>query len=148
MNKDEEKKAVAENFKKELQRYFFLQQQIEALSNYKQQLDENLHEMKSSLESLKETRKIKKIAQGVFPLGAGTFIFGEIHAEEGVLINLGSNILAKKTLSEAIDIITGRIEEANKLSSEAEKQLSTFLKELAVTYKKIQEIQSKNVKLS
>jgi prefoldin alpha subunit len=148
MNKDEEKKAVAENFKKELQRYFFLQQQIEALSNYKQQLDENLQEMRSSLESLKETRKIKKIAQGVFPLGAGTFIFGEIHAEEGVLINLGSNILAKKTLSEAIDIITSRIEEANKLSSEAEKQLSTFLKELAVTYKKIQEIQSKNVKLS
>ena len=71
-------------------------------------------------------------------LGKGIFIKSEIK-DKDLFVNVGSNILVKKTPEEAKKVISGQIERLGQIAEEISKQILYINKELEEIVKKFEE---------
>ena len=101
-----------------------LEQEIKLLQQHLMNLSQQLLELKRLRQDLEELKKAK-IASKVFsPLGAGIYVETELKNNSQLLINSGANVLTSKTVEEAQEIVTQRINEMTKLFDQMEQSLS------------------------
>ncbi len=122
-NKMSDKKSEDENRKnlenQILQAYFSeMQQQISEIESKKAELEY----LKDGLSQLKG-QKNKDI---LIPLGSGVLAKGKLSDDEKVIVNVGSNLLVKKTIKEAAEIIDEQIKELSSVLAQLEQEIQKY----------------------
>lgn len=95
--------------KQELQeKYIELQILDQTIKQIQQQLsilDQQLFELQRLNENLEEISKVNLNSDILTPLGAGVFIKTQLKENQEVFMNVGSNVITKKTIAETKKII-------------------------------------------
>ncbi len=114
-----------------------LDQQMKQVQENLSQLDKqkiNLLQVQQSLDALK---KVKIDSETLIPLSAGIFALAELKNNKALLVNVGGNIIAEKTVEEAGEMVSQQIQEINNLEKEMETQLRKLAEEAVLTETKI-----------
>jgi len=107
-----------------------IDQQLEAID---QQINDD-NKLIEHLEELKDTSK----SDAVFPLGGGVFVKGSVDKTDKVLVNIGSKILAEKTIDESKELIEKRKEKLWSAKEELGKQMRDIVESMSNIEKEIQ----------
>lgn len=130
-----------EEFQQKLYQYQLLEAQSEALEEELEKIVEEIRELENSKQTLKELQDLKEKSEIALPLGSGSFAFGSLNNVKEVLINLGANVVVKKPIEEAVEVLEGRKEEikdVRKTIKENMKRVNQNLQNLSVELQKAQ----------
>lgn len=104
-----------------------LKQQINALVEQKQQLDERLFELKTTIDALNKMDTIKKGEEIWSQIGSGTFVKSDIKDTENVLVAVGAGVVISEKRPKAITILEHRAKELETLTNEIVTQANDYL---------------------
>ena len=91
-----------------------LQQQIASLQT-------TLAEIEGSTETLKNLKEMKE--EVLLPIGSGAHLKAKIVDNEKILINIGADIIAEKSIEEAKEFLTSKSKKIDELRNELQKNL-------------------------
>src|SRR3989344_2765582 len=95
-------------------RYIMLQmmkQQLNALAEQKNLINEKIAELAVSIDALKKLKDVKKGQNIMTTLGSNVFVSADIQDIDKVLVNIGNGILARKSREDAINFLELRMTE-------------------------------------
>jgi len=95
-----------------------LDQQMKQIQQYIQTFDQQLLEIRSVIDSLKELTKLKKGDPILAPIASGIFIKAKLEDNKDVRVNVGNNTVVTKTIEQAIKMLEGQEKEINQYRSE------------------------------
>lgn len=101
-------------------------QQLSELENQMVALENRKAELEIVKQSISEI-KSRKDSEILVPIGAGILINGKIIDEKNLLVNIGANIIVKKTADEAKQLVEEQIKELTKLQDSLRKELERFV---------------------
>jgi len=127
---------------KEIQKkYIELQLLNQSVNEIEQSLvntEKQIEELKMILESLYDAKTIKPKSELFVPLGGGIFTKAELKKNEGVLMNVGSGIIVKKSFLEAERIVEDQMRELEKIFSQNQLEMSRVVVQIREIQKEIQ----------
>ncbi len=126
-----------EEFQAAVYEYEALRQESENLSNLMQNIEARKQEYEAIISSIEELKK--KRDDVVLPLATGVFVKANV-VEDGVLINVGSNIVVNKSFDDGIKYLRKQIEELTKTQSEISAELTKIANQLHNLEHKIMEL--------
>ena len=97
--------------KKNVQKFQELQQQLELLQKYSEELDEKLVEYTSTKESLAEMQNVKKGTPLFVPVAPSFFAKVSADSFTELLVSVGANVAVTKTIPQAIQFVENQIKE-------------------------------------
>lgn len=100
-----------------------LNEQVKALQREHVELSNQLVELEGTKKALAEIKKIKEGSGLLIPLGGGFFASGLLKKEDKIMVNLGADVAAKKSVVEAERIVDGTIKERTELLSKIRQEL-------------------------
>ncbi|MDD5177731.1 MAG: prefoldin subunit alpha [Candidatus Nanoarchaeia archaeon] len=103
--------------------------QIQQLQEQLQLIEEQFMELSVLSESL-ESLKHSKASDGLIPVGAGVFIEGAIKNTEKVILNVGSNVMVKKSIEDAKNLVEKQIHETREVAEQIKEEINHGLIEL------------------
>ncbi|MBN2112070.1 prefoldin subunit alpha [Candidatus Woesearchaeota archaeon] len=133
--------AKEENMKKEkeLQQKFvefqMLQQQASQLQKQIQQMHMQKKEIESITQNLDELNRAEKGAEILAPVASGIFAKASLENKDDFLVNVGNNVVVKKSLAEVKELLSKQAEEVGKV----EKKMSSNLHEIASAIQQVEE---------
>ncbi len=126
MNKKQE-----ENKKEEFQkRYVEFQAISQHLNQMQQQLmlmHQQIVELTNLSNSLEDLEKVKTPAKTYSQLGSGIYVEGELKNSKKVLVNVGSDVIVPKTVSESKDMINKQLNDLKSLAEKLEFDMSQLI---------------------
>ena len=122
--------------KKEAQeKYVELQMLAQHIKNGQMQieaLEEQMHELLKTKQSIKEIMKGRK--EGFMPIARGVFVKTKIESDQEILVNVGANVAVKKDIKESLDLVEKQIDEIR----DYQQELLALVQEHNVNAKKIE----------
>lgn len=94
--------------------------QMEAYARQAETLEAALEEILRARETLERTREAGKGREVLVPIGANSFVFGEIRDPDRVIAGIGSDVVVELPVSSAVE----RLEARAKMIEEAERGLA------------------------
>ena len=82
-----------------------LQQQVEQITDYVEKLQMQRKELDTSIEALTELQKIKADTEIFAPIANGIFVKAELKDNQKLLVNVGAEVAAEKTVAEVISLL-------------------------------------------
>lgn len=127
--------------------YQILAQNLEALKQQLELVEEQIIEIKTSLVSINDLKEMKDENEILIPLGSGCFGKGKIIEKNQILVNIGSGVFVFKDLENAKAFLDERLKEIEKAGKEIEREaqkLALHMNELAEEIQELaKEISSK-----
>ena len=123
-----------------------LKQQLTALLEEKQVIDEKVSELLTTSNALNELGKIKEKEEIWSPLGSGAFVRSDIKDKEKVLVSIGSDIAIKETRTNAIEILQERLKEIIEVDKELSSEIEKFNTQITKLEPEIQQLIQKEQK--
>ncbi len=117
-----------------------LEQQAIQVQQYLETLEQQRLELDRLLISLDELKNIKDFRM-FSPFGAGIYLDSEIKNNKEILINVGSNIIVKKSVDDAKELVNGQVGKIN----DAINEVAVGLQDNIV---RIQDLREEVIKLS
>ncbi len=112
------------------EKYFemqMLKQQISAMVEQKQQMDERLFELRTTIDALEKLEKINRGEEIWSQIGSGTFVKSDIKDNEHVLIAVGAGVVVSEKRHKAIEVLQTRAHEVETFISELVKQANDYV---------------------
>jgi len=106
-------------------------------------IDTNIAELKLTRNGLKEIEKLSIGNEILVPIGSGSFLRAEIKDNAKVIVSIGSEAFAEKSIPQAIEDLEARAKELEKAREEQLKILNFIASKLEELTPKVQEIISK-----
>lgn len=100
-----------------------LAQQINQLHQQSQMIQQQFAELKALKENLADLEQTKPNTNSFSLLGAGIFIESEVKNTKHVLMNVGSQVLVKKTITQAKELIQHQEKEVENILINIEHQI-------------------------
>lgn len=128
------------------QKYLQLQlveQQIKQLQQQILALEQQILEFKTVERSLNNISKNKTNTPLYSPLGLGMFIKTELKNNKEILMNVGSKVVVKKTISEAGELLKKQSKEMENIIINLKNQLSNNIVAITSLNKEIETLNSK-----
>ena len=126
--------------------YQLLQAQAQLLAQNLELLTLGMNEFKAVKETLEKLKEVEDEKPEILvPIGAGSFLKGQIVDRENAIVSVGAGYAMEKSLDDAIRYLDGRVkeyEEAIKKTQESLHQIEHKLQELAVKAQKLQQEQA------
>lgn len=97
-----------------------LQQQVEQITEYVEQLQVQDRELDISLEALTELQKTTVNTEILAPIANGIFFKAELKDNQKLTINVGSEVAVEKTIPEVIKLLEEQKEKITENIAEAE----------------------------
>ncbi len=97
-----------------------LQQQVEQITEYVEQLQMQDRELDISLEALTELQKTNVNTEILAPIANGIFFKAELKDNQKLTINVGSEVAVEKTIPEVIKLLEEQKEKITENIAEAE----------------------------
>lgn len=101
-----------------------LDQTIRQLQQQLSILDQQLYELQRLNENLDEISKVNLNSEVLTPLGAGIFIKTQLKDNKEVFMNIGSNIVTKKSITESKKIVEDQLQKIKSTISEMEEEIT------------------------
>lgn len=118
-----------------------LQQQLEALEEYDEQIDEQIEELNTTQNAIEELSDGEEGAHMFSPIGSGAFAMTEVADTDKVLVDLGADTYAKKSVDDAISLLDERKEELRDSKKRIQEQREEMQDRLVELLPKLQQIQ-------
>src|SRR3989344_332378 len=113
-----------------------LQQQLDLMQKYSEELDEKTAEFQKTKSSIEEMSTIKDGSEMFVPIAQGIFAQVKLLDIQNLVVNVGSNTMVSKTIPQIVELIGKQIDEVSsikeKIDANAEKlatRLNTILEE-------------------
>ncbi|MDJ0269891.1 MAG: prefoldin subunit alpha [Aigarchaeota archaeon] len=90
-------------------------------------LDSAVDEHERTLKLVEEIKKNGGSLSILIPIGAGSFVKGELVNVENIHVNVGAGVILVKSLDESQQLIIRRTEELRKLREETTKRLDEYV---------------------
>jgi prefoldin alpha subunit len=88
-----------------------LQQQLDLMQKYSEELDEKTAEFKKTKTSLEELSKVKNGSELLVPMAQGIFAQVKLLDLQNLVVNVGANTLVSKTIPQIVELIEKQIVE-------------------------------------
>ena len=114
-------------------KYIMLQmmkQQLNALAEQKNLINERIAELAVSIDALKKLKDVKEGQNIMTTLGSNVFVSADIQDTERVLVNIGNGILARKRREEAISFLELRMNEIGDIDRELTSEINKYVEEI------------------
>ncbi len=121
----------------------FLEDVAEALRSRINVINAALTERILSSRTLEGLEKEKENVSLFVPIGGGSYIMAKLESVEKVIVGIGAGVAVEKTLNEAKEILSKRIEELEKLRMALQQQLSQVIEKVQEDREKLQVIAQK-----
>jgi prefoldin alpha subunit len=106
-----------------------LRQQSDAIEKQIEEIEMKRNEMlivKQSMSELKgQTGK-----EILVPIGSGVFLKGQLNDDKSILVEVGANVIAEKTINQADELIEQQLEEIEKLQNKMRGELIMCVEQL------------------
>jgi len=116
-----------EEQKQEMQKHYmelqFLDQQIKQGEQNIQLLDSQLLELGKMVENISDMKTVDKKSKLFSPIGNGIYVESEVTNTEHLFVNIGANVIAKKTPEEATKIVEKQQGEVRVVIDKVKKEL-------------------------
>lgn len=99
----------------------------EALKNQSETIQKQLIDMQLSIDTINEISKMEKGHKVLLPLGSSILIDAIVADNENSYINVGANVIIKKTNNDVKTILENRMENLQKQQLEVQKRLNEAL---------------------
>ena len=109
-----DKKSQDENMQQKYMQYNVYKQQAQGLLQEMNLLNQTSKNIAMAREVLSNLENAKEKSEVLVPIGGNTFLKTKIDDIKNVLIGVGSDIVVKKPISEAIDTINEQLENLKK----------------------------------
>jgi len=109
MNKEVQKKYI------EMQT---VQQQIAQISEQNELLQQQRMELANTVESLNDLKRIESEKELLTPISQGIFVSSKVGKVKELFVNVGSGIIVKKNVDDAVKLIEGQVVEIDALFNE------------------------------
>ena len=130
MPKKTASKEKPEVNEQELQKKYFqfqmMKQQLTALVEEKNAIDEKISEISMSIESMKKLENIKKGDEMWSSLGSGAFVRSDVKDIDNVFVAAGAGVVIKQKRSAGIEILASRLEQLQKIDIELITEINKF----------------------
>ena len=117
-----------------------LKQQLTALLEEKNIIDEKVSELLTTSNALNELGKIKEKEEIWSPLGSGALVRSDIKDKEKVLVSIGSDIAIKETRTNALEILQERLKEIIEVDKELSAEIEKFNTQIMKLEPEIQQL--------
>ncbi len=104
-------------------------QQLQQLEQQIASIEQQRVDLTSLKENIAELQQLKKVKIHT-PLGAGVFLESEVKQVDDVLLGVGSGVIVKKEVKDAVKIIENQIVELEKISIQMQQELNNLTKHL------------------
>ncbi|MBW2994717.1 prefoldin subunit alpha [Candidatus Woesearchaeota archaeon] len=115
-----------------------LQQQMEQLSKYLEELSGKIGEFNLTKENIKSLGKAAPDTESLISVAPGIFAKGELKENEKFVINVGANILVEKTIPQIEGVLDKQIKEIEEVRAqldgnliEMNQKMNSLIKELS-----------------
>jgi len=112
-----------------------LEYQAKQLQKIIENIDAQLLEMRNTSESLKEFEKLKNNDDILFPVANGIFAKGKLTDNKLLNINIGSDVIVEKSVSDTISMMETQVKEIEDYRIEVMSQLQKFMNKIDDTQK-------------
>ena len=117
-----------------------LQQQSEQLSKYLEELEQKHLEFDQTIQGLKDFAKTPSDTETLIPIAAGIFAEGKTNQSQELIVNVGADILVKKSPTQVIDMISKQTEEIEQVQLKVSQDINKINLQINTLLKEIQEI--------
>ncbi|MFB6077060.1 MAG: prefoldin subunit alpha [Candidatus Nanohaloarchaea archaeon] len=124
-----------------VQEYQAVQQQMEGLEEYSDEVADEIEDMHSTKDAITEIAESEAGDEIFFPLGEGAFARGELVDTDEVLVDLGADTYAEKPVADAQDLIADRIDELAETQDRIQEQQEELQEKVQDLAPKLQEMQ-------
>ena len=100
-----------------------LQQQLVQIAEFVERLRQQQQEIETSLEALKELKETRINTEILAPIANGIFVKAELKDNAGLIVNIGADVAAEKTIPEVVVLLEEQKEKIAGNISEAESVL-------------------------
>jgi len=107
-----------------------LKQQLNALAEQKNMINERIAELAVSIDALKKLKDVKEGQNIMTTLGSNVFVSADIQDTEKVLVNIGNGILARKDREDAISFLELRMSEIGDIDRELTSEINKYIEEI------------------
>jgi prefoldin alpha subunit len=104
-----------------------LDYQIKQLQKVMESIDTQLLEMSSTTDALKDFVRLKMNDEILFPVANGIFAKGKLSDNKLLRINIGSNVVVEKSVSDTILMMETQAKEIENYKMEVTAQLQKFI---------------------
>lgn len=122
MAQKDEKLGKTENDVKNAQkRYYELQmldQQMKQMQQYLETFDQQLEEIEYVIESLESLKGLKRGDEMLAPVANGIFVKAKLEEKDDLLINVGNDVVVKKSVADGLKMLESQKEEVQKYRDE------------------------------
>ncbi|QQG39798.1 MAG: prefoldin subunit alpha [Candidatus Aenigmatarchaeota archaeon] len=132
---NEERRQSAEAL---LYQYQMLSAQMEALQKQASLIAEGMEEVSETIRTLEGMKSLKKGDEILVPLGSGTFTHGALTDVSGILVNIGADVVRKKSVDDARGTLEKRKTEMESLSKRLAQDLTRVQTTMAALEPEIQ----------
>ncbi|MEK7120772.1 MAG: prefoldin subunit alpha [Patescibacteria group bacterium] len=113
-------------------------QQIKSLQQQLVVLEQQAVELATLAENLEHLKKVKAQTKSFVQIGVGISVEATIADTRDILINVGSNVAVKKTVSEAIEMIKSQIESIGSITQNVDQEIKRFVEHASSLQEEIQ----------
>lgn len=117
-----------------------LKQQINAMIEQKNAIDERITELKITEDALNKLVDVKKGEEIWSSIGSGAFVRSDIKDNDNVLIGVGAGIVLKKDRGRASAILEERVNEMKKVDLEIMEEVTNYARQIEQLESEIQSL--------
>lgn len=110
-----------------LEEYEYYTAQAEAIKKNLEMLNNSMFELSIVKESLGQIKKLGKDNEILIPVGGSSFVRARVIDTDGVIIGIGANVAAERSIPKAEEHLQARIEELEEVRRERGEQLKSIL---------------------
>lgn len=123
-------KPLASSNEKMARKNQYLEQQIQQVQGFVEELENSLDQVASIKESLEELKNTKGNEEMLAPIANGIFIKAKMLDNQKLKVNVGNGAVVEKTIPETIALLEKQEEEIKKSMNEAIQALEEYYSKL------------------
>lgn len=117
-----------------------LQEQVEQMQKYMEELTNKQGEFAMAKESLQEFSKLKGSNEAFIPLAQGIFVPAHIEAGTDLVVNVGADTAVAKPSSQVIELLDEQIKEVGTLREQMQDNITQITQRMEKTLEELQKI--------
>ena len=114
--------------------------QIKAVQEQVQRLDQQVMELESLAEAIDELSLKKTGEEILVPISSGIFLAADIKDSKSLFVNVGSDVIVKRTMKQSADMVTGQQKEIESYREELSTQLQILISKATQIQEKMRKL--------
>lgn len=138
--KKEHKESEQEDFQRKFVEYNIYKSQVEGIVKELALLNSTANNLQMAKQTLENINELKEKPEVMLPIGGNAFLKADVKDTEHVLVGIGSDVIVKKGIPDAVSTIEKQLDDINKARNKMEEQVKDIDKKMSDLEPAIQEM--------